>query len=293
MTRRWTDMLWLVLVGLVAVMVFVWAHPNDRDSSFLNRGWNGLSEASEALHASALLSYGDLPEVTQPATLIVMPQLELEPAAEAAIDSFLEDGGTVIVMDDFGYGNDLLQELGVGVKLNGALLMDPLYCYRDATMPKIEVAGVSAEAGPISVVLNRATWLEAGGGVEVWARSSYFSYGDEDADGIRNGHDPDGPLPVGAVAHRGPGTVVVVSDSSLLLNSMVQAGDNIEAVTRFVQGDVFIDQVHLPEAKVDEGKGDLDAAGAALGSGAGAAGLVVLSCGLAVAYAWYNRGARL
>lgn len=290
MTRRWTDALWLGVIGLLAVMVFVWAHPNDRDSSILNRGWNGLSQASESLHASALLSYSDLSEVAQPATLIVIPRLPLEPAALAAVDVFIGEGGTLIVLDDFGYGNDLLAELGVGVRLNGAMLMDPLYCYRDASMPGVELVHAGELEEPIAPVLNRATWLEVDGAGEVWAQSSYFSYGDTNADGSRSSGEPDGPLPVGVVVHRGAGVVVVVSDSSLLLNSMVGVGDNVEALTQFTRGEVVLDQVHLPEAQVDRSKEGFAAVRTALGGGAGVVALVLLSCGLAVAYAWYNRG---
>ena len=292
MTRRWTDALWLGVIGLLAVLVFVWAHPNDRDSSVLNKGWNGLSQASDGLHASALLSYSDLPDVPQPATLIVMPRLTLEPAALAAVDGFLGDGGTLIVLDDFGHGNDLLSELGVGLRLNGALLLDPLYCYRDASMPRVEVIGGEDQQGPVLPVLNEATWLEVDGAARIWAQSSYFSYGDVNGDGSRGNGEPDGPLPVGAVVQRGEGQVVVVSDSSLLLNGMVEAGDNVAALAPFVRGEVLIDQVHLPEARVDRSKEGFAAVRDTLGSGAGVIAVVLLSCGFAVGYPWYNRGRR-
>jgi hypothetical protein len=291
MTRRWTDVLWLGVIGLLSVLVFVWAHPNDRDSSMLNKGWNGLSQASDALLASPLLSYSELTDVVQPATLIVMPRLWLEPSALAALDRFIDDGGTLIVLDDFGHGNDLLAELGVvGVRLSGAPLLDPLYCYRDASLPRVEVVGGAQDEAPISPVLNDATWLEVDSPDEVWAQSSYFSYGDGNRDGARSSGDLDGPLPVGAVVPRGAGYVVVVSDSSLLLNSMVEVGDNVEALASFVKGEVIIDQVHLPEARVDRSKVGFEAIRDTLGSGAGVVVLVLLSCGLAVGYAWYNRG---
>jgi hypothetical protein len=288
-THRWLDALWLCVIGLLAVMVFVWAHPDDRDSSILNKGWNGLSQAAGALDASALQSYSDLSAIAQPASLIIMPRLPIEPSALAALDVFTTEGGTLVVLDDFGYGNDLLGALGVGVRFEGALLMDPLYCHRHASMPRVEVAAVDGEEEPEVLVLNQATWLEVDGGVDVWAQSSYFSYGDLNGDERHSDGEPDGPLPVGASVRRGVGTVVVVSDSSLLLNSMVDVGDNIDALLGVVKGEVVIDQVHLPEAQVDRSKEGFAAVRDALGGSAGLVVLALLSCGLAVAYAWYNR----
>jgi hypothetical protein len=142
------------------------------------------------------------------------------------------------------------------------------------------------------MVLNHATWLEVGTSVEVWALSSYFSYGDVDSDGSRTGGDPDGPLPVGATATRGAGTVVAVSDASLLLNSMVVLGDNVDAVARYARFEVLFDQVHLPEVEMDRSKNALDAVRGVLGGGGGTVVLVLLICCLAVGYAWYNRGRR-
>jgi hypothetical protein len=289
-TRRWLDVLWLGVIGLLAVMVFVWAHPNDRDSSMLNRGWNGLSQAAIALDASALLTYDELADIVQPATLVVMPHLQLESSALTALDHFIAGGGTLIVLDDFGYGNDLLEALEVEIRLNGALLVDPLYCHRNASMPRIEFASPGRVGGSMVVVLNQATWLEVNGGGEVFARSSYFSYGDANGDGRHGDGELDGPLPVGAWARNGMGRIVVVSDSSLLLNSMVEVGDNLDSLAQFVTGEVLFDQVHLPEAQVDRSKEGFSAVRSTLSGGAGVVALVVLVCGLAVAYAWYNRG---
>jgi hypothetical protein len=140
------------------------------------------------------------------------------------------------------------------------------------------------------MTLNQATWLQVGRAADVWARSSYFSYGDLNGDGRRGAGEPDGPFAIGAVADLGAGRVVVVSDASLLLNSMVRSGDNVEAVARFIRGEVLIDQLHLPEVQTDRSKGGLYAVRTAVGSGAGLVLLVLLAFTVAVMYAWYNRG---
>ena len=289
MSWRSRQMVVPAMAGLLAVLVFVWAHPADRDSSVLNRSWNGLSGAAAELGASALLSHEELDAAAPPATLIVIPRLAPERAFIEAIDGFVRGGGTVVVCDDFGHGNEVLSALEVDIRFAGAPLYDPLYCHRHASMPKVEFRQWSTGDVMGVMALNRPTWLESGEGVDIWAESSYFSYGDLNSSGSRNTGEPDGPLPVGAVATRGKGLVVVVADESLLLNGMLHAGDNVQAVRQFARGEVMIDQVNLPEVELDRSKGAVGVLGRVVAGGTGIIVLMLLLFGAAVGYAWYNR----
>lgn len=288
--RRLGTLAWLGLVGVLATLVLLWAQPAGRDSSMLNRGWNGLSEAADELSAAALVSYADLEGLPPPATLIVMPRLLPEEPAFEVMEALLRSGGTLVVLDDFGFGNDVLSKLGVDVRFGGGTLMDPLHCYRHASMPRVEFVreGSGDETGVM--VLNHATWLEVGPRIEVWAKSSYFSYGDVNRNGMRDSSEPVGPLPVAATVARGNGRVVVVADSSLLLNSMVALGDNVEAIGGFVRGDVLVDQVHLPDEEQDRGTGAIEVMRGFVAGGPGTVAILLLLCGFAIGYAWYNRG---
>lgn len=292
MTSRLVQAAWLVAVGVLAALLLIRTVPAGRDSSVLNEGWNGLREAADALDASALMSYDDLTSVNAPATLVIIPRLSIGDASLAAIEAFTDAGGTLIVLDDFGFGNEVLSHLGVNVRFARGVLMDPLYCHRAETMPRVELAYADTDTLLQTMVLNSATWLEVGGGVDVWARSSYFSYGDVNHDSMRNSGDIDGPLPVAATTTYGAGRVVVVSDSSLLLNSTVDLGDNIAAIRYHTNGAVLIDQVHLPEVEMDRGRSALEAAQGVLGRMGGAMIVVALGLSLAVAHAWYNRPRR-
>lgn len=292
MTRRLPAVLPLAVVGLLAVLLLVWAHPLGRDSSVLNEDWNGLSRARAELNATALLSYDVLPAMPLPATVILFPHLPVGDQAALVLDHFTMDGGTLVLLDDFGFGNDLLERLGLRLRLAEGVLFDPLYCYRNGSMPRVEFVDNSVGGAHGTMVLNRATWLEGAGPADVWAWSSYFSYGDRDGNSLHGAGEPKGPLPVAASVSRGAGRVVVVADSSLLLNSMAMLGDNVGAVGQWARGSVFIDQVHLPEAEMDRSRLMLDVMQASLGQGGGAVLLVMAAASCAVGYAWYNRGRR-
>lgn len=292
MTNRLLRAVVPATVGLLAVLLLLSVHPTGRDSSILNRGWNGLSRASDALHAAPLLSYESVRDASAPGTLIVIPRLLPGDAELDAMGAFVSSGGTLIVLDDFAFGNEVLSSLGVDIRFNGGTLMDPLYCHRNAAMPHAQVSVTGSAVLDGTIVLDHATWLDGVPEDRVWAWSSYFSYGDVDGDGTRDGGEPVGPLPVAAGVSLGSGRVVVVADSSLLLNGVAGLGDNVRALEPFVRGEVLIDQVHLPEAGMDRGQGVADVIRATLGAEMGAIVLAFVACGFAVGYAWYNRGRR-
>ncbi|MBN1857527.1 MAG: DUF4350 domain-containing protein [Dehalococcoidia bacterium] len=279
----------LALVGLLSVVVLVWAHPIGRDGSVLNAGWNGLSVACAELDGTPLYSYDELNEVEMPATLVVIPRMPVGTADVRAIGEFVEAGGTLLLLDDFGYGNEVLTGLGERVRFAGTLMKDSLHCYKDAVMPRVECLGVGDEGVLGELVLDCGTWLECAESTDVWARSSHFSYGDVDGDGQRGEDEPDGPFAIGVVSPRGRGEVVVISDSSVLLNGVVVAGSNVRIIEEFVRGDVMFDQVYLPDDEVDSGKATLNRVSAVVRSGFGAMILLLVLCSLAFSYACYNR----
>ncbi|TFH35547.1 MAG: DUF4350 domain-containing protein [Dehalococcoidia bacterium] len=289
MRRHVPAVIGLAVVALLAVLVLVWAHPTGRDGSVLNLGWNGLSEACGVLDGTPLYSYDELNEVEMPATLVVSPRLPTGVEELKALDEFTETGGTLVLLDDFGHGNQVLEELGSGVRFSGTLMLDPLYCYKDSSMPRVECMGVGGEGGPDELSLDYCTWVVSVEDTDVWARSSVFSYGDLDGNGEHNVGEPNGPFPVGVAFPRGNGMVVVLSDSSVLLNGVVATGTNLDVVRELVQGEVLFDQVHMPDDEVDLSKVMLHRVSAILRSGVGGIAVILILFSLAVSYACYNR----
>lgn len=292
MIRRLLTALPFVMLSLLAVLLLVWAYPGGRDSSLLNDGWNGLSGASGELNATALLTYEELAGIELPSTIVLMPRMPVAPVTADDLDRFTSEGGVLVLLDDFGFGNDLLQQLNIDIRLTGGTLVDPLYCHKNGTMPRVKFSFADADRQPGTIVFNRGTWLDVGAGGNIWAWSSYFSFGDSDGDGLRGGGEPVGPLPVAASVNRGAGRIVVVADSSILLNGMGSLEGNLDAVRQWVEGPVFIDQAHLPDAELDGSNRVLGLFRTALGQGGGAVLLAIAAAGCAVEYAWYNRGRR-
>jgi len=286
MSRVWFN---AVLVAGVGVAMLTWLHPADADFSVAGRGWNGLRDAADQLAAMPLAADDEYDSLASPGTLILVPAVPLEANVTERIGSFVRDGGVLVLLDDYGSGNDVLEALGAPLRFSGAPLVDPLHCDTNETMPKASVATVSA-TGALSLVLNHGTWLEVREGADLWARSSYFSYGDTDNDGQWDEGEPQGPLPVGARWRSGDGEVVVAADASLLINAMLDRSDNLEAISSFVRAPVYIDQVHhATDTSLDRNKQRMERLRSVVSYPAVVAIVVVVVIAAALWYGWYVR----
>jgi len=286
MSRVWFN---AVLVAGVGVAMLTWLHPADADFSVAGRGWNGLRDAADQLDAMPLATAGEYDSLASPGTLILVPAVQVEADVAERIGSFVRDGGVLVLLDDYGRGNEMLEALGAPMRFSGSPLVDPLHCDTNETMPKASVE-TAAGAGVLSLVLNHATWLEVEGGADLWARSSYFSYGDVDNNGKWSEGEPQGPLPIGARWRSGEGEVVVAADASLLINGMLDRSDNLDALSSFVRAPVYIDQVfHATDTSLDRNKQRMERLRSVVSYPAVVAIVVVAVVAAALWYGWYVR----
>ncbi len=252
----------IIVIGILTILgvaVTLWVVPSASDFSTSNPSWNGLQQARDQFALHGLRSLDLIPTQAVGTALVVIPAVPLSPRDLDALKRYAAGGGLVILMDDFGYGNAILAHLGVESRLSGQLLVDPLFAYKNRRFPRItELVGPAAE-GVQSIVLNHATVLTVTARMTVIARSSPSSFLNRTQSGRRDAGDPLGPFAVAALQRVGAGNVVVVSDSSLLLNSMLGLADNRRFVQNLfhlagVRPQVYLDEGHLPRAPLDVAK---------------------------------------
>jgi hypothetical protein len=109
--RRLLVSLALVLVVVLAIMI--WFLPLDDDFRVENTFWNGSSELGAYQTLTPLETLADLPVVTDGATLILIPYIQLTQSELDAVSRFVAGGGTLVLADDYGYGNQVLSHLGM------------------------------------------------------------------------------------------------------------------------------------------------------------------------------------
>ena len=218
-----------LISGALVALSLAYFYPSTADLGIDNPHWNGLSVLVRYYGVKVVSSLSC--EATDPLTsalLIVGPQKPFERGEVEAIRDFVREGGLLIVADDFGTGNQLLREMGLEVRLGGGLLLDPLRKYKDRALPKVR-------AGNLTLVLNYATVIE-GGGFKALAYSSPYSFLDLNLNLKYDPGEPKGPFPVVAEIPYGLGKVVVISDASPFINSMLTLGDNREFLSELVGG---------------------------------------------------------
>jgi hypothetical protein len=248
----------IILLGLMASLLIVvglaLAMPSMDDFDLDNPGWNGLSKFKSMVEPnSGLEGLNPVDSVL----FLIGPSKPFSEADVSAFKMFLMEGGLVVLMDDYGSGNDLLAALNLSARFINVELRDPLFRGKDSRLVKI----VDVKASPYtlnvsSLIFNCATALDGVREGEVLAYSTPFSYLDGNGNGLPDEGEPRGPFPVMAEIEYGEGVLILISDSSLFINSMM---DENYVLLRGLEADkrVFIDVLHWEPSKLTLFKADL------------------------------------
>jgi len=258
--RKFLMILTIALVIILAIVV--WFSPSDEDFRTENPFWNGIKDIRSSYPVSPLESLSGLPPSPEGSTLILIPYLRLNPAELEMVNYFVSGGGTLILADDYGYGNHLLTYLGLKARFSGQPLLDPLANYKNQWFPRISHFKDSSLTNNVdSLVFNHATCLNDVEAADILARSSSFSFLDVNGNGTHDETEPTGPLPVISRHTLGNGQVVLVSDPSLFINSMKTTANNdslMRNIAATAPSSLFIDQSHLPPSNLSQTKNQLN-----------------------------------
>ncbi len=278
----------LTLVILLVFATIIWFYPPTGDFNAGNPFWNGISYLSEHTEVSPINSLDSLPSSGKGSTLLLVPYEQFSSEELNQIRSFVSSGGTLLLLDDYGFGNQVLGSLGLKTKFTGQQLLDPLFDYQNEMMPKItEFTPTSMTANVSSIVFNHATTLEDTSDVSVIASSSRFSFLDANNNGEWDTDELSGSLPVAAYVKVDEGYVVAVADPSMLINGMINMDDNLRFIDNLlsIQGansQVYVDQSHLPKMPLDDAQANLAAVYSVVASPLGTLSLIVVILALSL-----------
>ncbi len=282
----------ITIVLLIALIIAIWFFPSNEDFRVDNPFWNGIKDISTDYPAQPLNSLDDLPPSPQETTLILIPYLNCTTAELKQLDRFVSQGGRLILADDYGHGNQVLEHMGLEARFTGQILLDPLVNYINKQFPRI----IHLEPDPLTentnnLVFNHATSLANVAMSDTLALSSSFSFSDHNGNGIWEENEPTGPLPVISRHELGSGQVILVSDPSLFINSMETIEDNANLIHNIAATTpaLYIDQSHLPSSELHHTKRLLQQARSFLATPLGTAGLVILVLMIALTPIWHKK----
>jgi hypothetical protein len=256
-----SDLLILTLAIVVAVsLASIWFYPSMQEFMPGNDSWNGIQDFSRESGARIIDTLENLPSSPQKSILVVIPYLEYHADELDKLKGFVDAGGILLVMDDFGSGNDLLKSLGIQMQFNHRLLLDPLFFYKNQYLPLITDFSSDIKAEGInSVLFNHGSVLSNVEKEEAIAWSSSSSFLDINGNGVSDVGEPLGPFVVAAIQNVNKGMVLVVSDTSLILNSMLEKNDNRRFLGYLISQkgppeNLLVDRAHLKKSLLESGQ---------------------------------------
>jgi hypothetical protein len=232
----------VVVGGATSATAFGTFNPNWEGTSDLRAIADEAGAESEVVtNTTAYDGYGN-----DTVAVVLAPDEGYTQAEIARIEAFLERGGTVLVADHTGTGNELLSALGAEARIEGTLLRDDRNYYRDPALP--EATNVSTHPLPEdvgSLTLNYGTAVEPGEAT-VLASSSPFGYLDANGNEQVDDNETLDSYPVATTENVSGGQVLVVGDPSAFINVMAEReGNRRFARNLFGTGDrVLIDASH-------------------------------------------------
>lgn len=248
-----------IALSAIAIIALIAFYPSIGDFLPGNPYWNGLSALKERFKPITLSQTEEIEgyDALNHTLMIIGPDEPFTPKEVEAIENFLSLGGLLIVADDFGSANTLLSGLNLPIRVNGGLMLDPLYKWKALNLPRI--TDFRDEYEGLSVDMNNPSILEIGDGARPLARSSYYSFIDENLNGVYDEGEPVGPFPVMAEFRFGEGRVIALSDPSIFINAMFDRGGYDLLLNAMKGRRIILDLSHYRLTPLDYVKGLLSA----------------------------------
>ena len=258
------------LMGLVIILVVfvslaaIWFYPSVQAFMASNTMWNGINKFSKEFNVQNIDSFAALPVAPKQDALIVVPYIPYTTYELAQMKQFVENGGKLVMMDDFGYGNSFLEYAGIPARFDNTPVLDPLFNYKNEYFPRILDFNESVTGSGIKVIaFNHGTALSGVSQSQALAWSSSMSFLDTNQNGNLDPGETQGPFVVAASISLGEGTVDLVSDSSMIMNAAAGSNDNNAFVNYLMTSNgtpakVLFDRSQVTKSPLDASKIQLD-----------------------------------
>jgi len=238
----------LTVAALIAVLLIAGRfYLSDQSFSPANPSWNGITGLTMGNGAKPLYSFADLGQAVGDDTLVVIGPTANFTAAEARqVSDFIIQGGRLIVMDDHGTANCLLDNISSSIVLGHVPLCQDIDFYKNASLPVIgNIANESITENVHTLTLNHPVALQITGNAHQLASTTARAWLDVNDNAKIDGDETFGTYPVIARESRGGGEIIVAADADLVINSMLDKGDNGILLANIIRdGTVYVDVGH-------------------------------------------------
>ena len=263
----------LILGAITALLlILALANPiiiNSSDFSIYNPSWNGCSNIAIKSYKTGKLQptfYIEESELTlgqnsfveydldseYSCILIIGPRSSFTDSEISYIRIFLNNGGLLFLADDFGTGNELLKGINATSRFSGNLLIDLSF---EKSAEFVTVFDFQNFSHPFfnnvtRILFNYPTSINMGKNAFKLASSSELSWIDKNLNEKEDAGELKGPFPVIVIEDYGEGQIVLLSDPSVLINSMKNQLDNKKFIENLLnyffknRNTILIDESH-------------------------------------------------
>jgi len=257
-------LMFLVIVVFLSIPLVVPYLSRSSDFSVFNSDWNGTSSFYKNYMENAELKrlemeedrflntfMGDLSDIyiEDPSNTVMItlgPSVSYSSDEKEFLKRFLEEGGTLLIADDFGTGNEILEGVGIEARFSNHLVLDSVF----QTSGLFPIIYKGPELSEYNLLLNYPSSII--GAEEQIFRTTEMAFLDLDGDHSYDIGEPRGPFTMVAKIENGMGDVYLFSDPSIFINSMIDQLDNreyifdmMEDLTENFTKTVYIDEAHL------------------------------------------------
>jgi len=239
----------LLFIGSILLIsgVVRFSH-NTVDFSTYNKNWNGgeqikelMSENHTIINLPAWQDIGSF-EPQRSALVILGTSGNFSEKDTVIIKNFVGTGGLLILADDFGSGNQLLNKFTNSISFSNLLLTDDMSFWKNVTFPVVTTSIENVS----NITMNYPTSLIiTDKSVKVLSRTGFFS---KTSRGDLK-REPAGSTPVIASMPFERGEIVVVADPSIFINSMLQFQGNMKLLPELTNNRkyvIFDETAHTP-----------------------------------------------
>jgi hypothetical protein len=189
-----------VLTALATIALASTLLPPQEEFNPSNPYWNGLMEFTKIASPSIIDATTYKPDPKTTILFVIGPSINITEKRIEAWRRYVEDGGILVLMDETGSINHALEILNIKVRVNGHVMLDPVFYYNSWRIPKItDFRDDKLMGGIREIAMDIPSVLEVTGevkGLKVLAYSSSFSFLDLDGNGEPSKGEPSGPFPV-------------------------------------------------------------------------------------------------
>ncbi|EHR79117.1 hypothetical protein OCC_01269 [Thermococcus litoralis DSM 5473] len=224
-----------LLVMPISVPVF----HTSADFSVFNTNWNGASKFGKLLYEESrvvpvITSYNSFDLSERKGVLLILgPDMRYSPLEVGEVKNFLNNGGTLVLIDDFGTGNDILEGLNLSARFLGITPIDVFYSKNYNFPEVVRILDPQLGIGVDKLILNVPSAIIGANGSIYTSKVTVVGNNQRE-------------LPVMSEVKYGKGKIILFADPSVFINDMFDENEPfIRNFVRYLNADtVYIDEAH-------------------------------------------------